>query len=440
MPTRPISRPRDPGALQRRLAVTAVAVLLAVHSQFYRNSVGVIAPELMDELALAPEDLGLVTGSFFIVFAALQIPFGVLLDRFGARLTVSLTLAVAVAGGVLFAASDTVAGLTAGRTLLGIGFAGAMVGPLVVMRRWYGSRSFTMAVAVLFASAHAGNLAATAPLAAAATTWGWRATFMAQAGVTTAIALLFFLAVRDSPGSETRGQGPDARRETLSSVIAGLAALWTDRNLLSVIPMVATGYASVIVILGGWGGAYLSDVHAMNAQARGDVLFAMAIAMLVGTLGYGPLDRWLGTRRGVVTGGAAITAAIFAALALHPGAGAFEAALLLALLGFFGAYSVVVMTHGMALFPGELAGRAVTTLNTALMGGAALAQWGAGRIVGLFPAGTPDSAAEAYAALFAGLAALTVLALIVYRRADDVRPHRQPAGRALRDDRSADRR
>ena len=379
-----------------------------------------IAPDLMDELALAPEDLGLVTGSFFIVFAVLQIPFGVLLDRFGARLTVSLTLTVAVAGGVVFAASDTATGLTAGRTLLGIGFAGTMVGALVVMRRWYASRSFTMAVAVLFASAHAGNLAATAPLAAAE--WGWRATFMAQAALTAGIALLFFLAVRDAPGTGTRGDGPDSGRESLSSVVAGLAALWSKRNLLCVLPMVATGYASVIAILGGWGAHYLHEVHGLNPSARGDVLFAMAVAMLVGTLAYGPLDRWLGTRRGVVTAGAAITAALFAALAMRVGANAFEAAVLLALLGFFGAYSVVVMTHGMALFPGEVAGRAVTTLNTALMGGAALAQWGAGRMVGRLAAEPGGSAAPAYTALFATLAALTLAALLVYRFADDVRP------------------
>jgi len=113
--------------------------------------------------------------------------------------------------------------------------------------------------------------------------------------------------------------------------------------------MVATGYASVIAILGGWGAHYLHEDHGLNPSARGDVLFAMAVAMLVGTLAYGPLDRWLGTRRGVVTAGAAITAALFVALAMRVGANAFEAAVLLALLGFFGAYSVVVMTHGMAL-------------------------------------------------------------------------------------------
>ncbi len=436
MPTSPIPRAEPPGALRRQLSVIGVAVLLAVHSQFYRSSVGVIAPDLMDELTLAPQDLGLVTGSFFVVFAALQIPMGILLDRFGARLTVSLTLTLAVAGGVVFAAAETAAGLTAGRTLLGIGFAGAMVGSLVVVRRWFASRSFTMAVAVLFAAAHAGNLAATAPLAAATAAWGWRTTFMAQAALTAGIALLFFLAVRDAPGTGPDAGRPESRRESLASVIAGLAEVWSSRNLLCVLPMVAVGHASVIAILGGWGGPYLHAVFSLDAAARGEVLFAMAVAMLLGTLAYGPLDRWLGTRRGVVTAGAAITAALFAALALRAGADAFEAALLLTLLGFFGAYSVVVMTHGMALFSGEVAGRAVTTLNTALMGGAALVQWGAGRIVGLFPPAARDEAADPYTALFAALAAFTVLSLIVYRRADDARPRGEPANGANREGRS----
>lgn len=422
MPALPSTCPEDPAASRRRLALTGAAVLLAIHSQFYRSSVGVIAPDLMDELAIAPEDLGVVTGSFFIVFAALQIPMGVLLDRFGARLTVPLTLSVAVAGGVVFAAAETAAGLTAGRTLLGIGFAGAMVGALVVMRRWYASSGFTMAVAVLFASAHAGNLAATAPLAAAATAWGWRAAFMAQAGLTAAIALLFFLAVRDAPGTGTRDHELNSARESLAGTAAGLTRLWSDRDLLCVLPMVATGYASVIAILGGWGGAYLQDVHGLDPSARGDILFAMALAMLVGTLAYGPLDRWLGTRREVVAAGAAITAAVFAALALRAGAGAVEAAVLLALLGFFGAYSVVVMTHGMALFPGAVAGRAVTTLNTALMGGAALLQWAAGRIVGPLSTGAAEAPALAYTALFAAFAALTLAALVFYRFARDVPP------------------
>lgn len=321
----------------------------------------------------------------------------------------------------MFALADSVFGLTAGRVLLGLGFAGAMVGSLVVMRRWYASGSFTAVMAVLFASAHAGNLAATAPLAGAAAAWGWRNSFLGLAAATAGFAVAFYLVVRDTPETGA-GRDRDDGPERLSAVVAGLAGVWSNRDLLCVLPMVAVGYASVIAILGAWGGPWLHAVHGLDAGARGEVLFAMAVAMLFGTLCYGPLDRWLNTRRGVATAGALATAAVFAALALRSGAGVIEAAVLLSLLAFVGAYSVVVMAHGMALFPGAAAGRAVTTLNTALMGGAALVQWGAGRLVERFAPVTPEAAATAYSALFAVLAGLTLVALVPYRFARDVPP------------------
>ena len=112
--------------------------------------------------------------------------------------------------------------------------------------------------------------------------------------------------------------------------------------------------------------------------------------------------------------------------------------MLLCLVGFLGAYSVVVVTHGMTLFASAGAVRSVTTLNTALMGGAAVAQWGGGRIVGAFPVGPRDSAVDGYTALFGALAARTIGSPLVYRFADDVRPGRVPGHGAGKDNGTSD--
>jgi hypothetical protein len=93
---------------------------------------------------------------------------------------------------------------------------------------------------------------------------------------------------------------------------------------------------------------------------------------------------------------------------------------LLCLFGFAGAYSLVVMAHGLALVPDELAGRGTTALNTALMGGAAIIQAVTGAVVEAFPHRIGDGATTAYALLFVILAALTLGALLVYRRARDI--------------------
>src|SRR5471030_3179797 len=108
-----------PDATARRMRWILLAVTpLVILSQFFRSSNAVIAPSLMSDLAMSAEDIGVLSSSFFFVFAVMQIPLGVLLDRFGARLIMSLLMLLAVAGSLCFAAAETLSGLVVGRLLI----------------------------------------------------------------------------------------------------------------------------------------------------------------------------------------------------------------------------------------------------------------------------------------------------------------------------------
>jgi sugar phosphate permease len=87
------------------VAVPLVATLISIYivSQFLRNSIGVIAPNLAAELVLSPAEIGLLSSAFFLVFAAVQIPLGMALDRFGPRLCLMVGAAITVVGTVVFA-------------------------------------------------------------------------------------------------------------------------------------------------------------------------------------------------------------------------------------------------------------------------------------------------------------------------------------------------
>jgi len=67
----------------------AVMIALAIMSQFYRSSNGVIAPELMADLGIDSRDIGWSSGAFLVIFALLQIPIGVFFDRYGVRRVLS---------------------------------------------------------------------------------------------------------------------------------------------------------------------------------------------------------------------------------------------------------------------------------------------------------------------------------------------------------------
>ena len=402
-------------------AVRIAATLCIVYmlSQFYRAANAVIGPDLMREISLGADDLGWLTGVFFVLFAASQIPAGMLLDRYGPRRVMAGTMGFAVVGALIFAIAGTLGGLSLGRALLGIGSSCLLMGPLVVFARWFPPDRFATVTAILIGVGSAGSLLATAPMAAAAQLIGWRGAFYVMAAITALFAVVVLLVVRDAPpGHAVHGQ----RGESLAESLRGLGEVLRNRRLPLIFPMNLTSYAAIITLLGLWGGPYLHDVHGLDGPARGNVLLVMAVAAVASYLAFGPLDRVFDTRKRIVLAG---TVALIAALALLAVLPQPSLALVTAVFGVIGAisgYQVMVIAHGRAIFPDRLVGRGVTTLNIGTMGGAALMQVLTGYVIeALTPAGGP-APEIAYRAMFATVAAVLLLALLVYSRLDDARP------------------
>ncbi|MBK8063961.1 MAG: MFS transporter [Betaproteobacteria bacterium] len=389
-------------------------------SQFYRVSNSVIGPEIAAELSLSALQLGLAGGAFFLALLVAQIPVGMAFDRWGARATLASISGLAVLGALWIAAARNPAELIAARFVVGLGCAANFMAAVYLCSRWYGADRFTLALSWVFAASNLGTLAAATPLAWAAQHWGWRRAFVALALATVAMALLFWWRVRDDPP----GAPPPAhRRESLAEIWRGLLEVWRTPGLGPVFSMHVFAYACMVTVLGVWAGPYLNDVHGLDGVARGNVLLGMGVAQIVGLLVFGPLDRILGTRKRIVVAGASLSIVVFATLALLERPPLALAVALLAAIPFLSSYSIVIVAQGRALFPAHLAGRGVTTVNMAQVLGAtglpALSGW----IVGAMSAPAGGAAPEAaYRAVFAALAAGSLLGLSIYLRSKDSRP------------------
>jgi predicted MFS family arabinose efflux permease len=263
----------------------------------------------------------------------------------------------------------------------------------------------------VFAASNIGTLAAATPLAWIAATVGWRSGFLGLAAITLLVAVGFLVFVRDRPPEY---RGPEPTRESPGKILRGLWEVWRTPGLGPVLSMHFFAYATMLTVLGVWGGPYLYDVHKLDGVARGNVLLAMGVAQILGILAYGPMDRVLRSRKRVVFGGAAISMVLLATLAALAHPPLWLAVSLLIAFCFFCAYGTVIVAQGRALFPDRLAGRGVTTVNMAQCLGLAVLPAAAGYIVEGFGAGD-----TAYRWVFGTLAAGLVLGSFAYVRARD---------------------
>ena len=388
------------------LPLLVLLIAVTCLSQFYRVSNSVIAPELVNDLALSARQLGWAGSAFFFALFAVQIPVGMWFDRFGARRTVAALSVLAMLGSLWIARAADAADLIAGRALVGVGCAASFMSVVFLCARWFEPARLATALSWVFAASNIGTLAAATPLAWIAATIGWRQGFTGLAALTLAVAILFYAVVRDRPPAARMVEAP---KESIGEIFSGLWQVWRTPGLVPVLSMHFFAYATMLTVLGIWGGPYLNDVHKLDGVARGNVLLAMGVAQIVGILAFGPLDRLLGSRKKVILGGAACSTLVLLALALTPTPPLWLAVVLLTVFCFLCAYGTVIVAQGRALFPDRLAGRGVTTVNMAQCLGLAVMPAGTGYIVEAF--GASDLA---YRLTFGALAAGLVLGSIAY--------------------------
>jgi hypothetical protein len=185
-------------------------------------------------------------------------------------------------------------------------------------------------------------------------------------------------------------------------------------------------YSTFGLIVGLWGGPYLTHIYGYSLEARGSFLLIPVLTQILGSMLWGPMDRMTGSHKLPVLVGAGATAAALGYLAL---AGTLTPAMLVAWFALFGlvsAFGPVLIAHGRALFSLHQVGRGLTVLNMGSMGGVFLSQAVSGFVIEWFPIAADGAyALSAYRAVFGLQAALILLVSLVYFHARD--PRSSPA-------------
>ncbi len=397
------------------MAGIAALAFAYVMSQFYRSFMAVMTPTLSAELGMTNNQLSQALGAWFLAFAAFQFIVGPLLDKYGPKLTGGLMFGLfAGSGTALFAIASAPWMVVTAMALIGVGCSPVLMATFVIFRREYSPAQFATMSAFFIAFGNAGNLLGSSPLALAEQAYGWRSVVWGLFAVTIIIALAVVAMVRDPARVNMDGKGAGSYRELLM-----IKPLWF------IFPITAMTYAVIANMRGLWSGPYFEQVHNLNASQIGTITFYVAIAMVVGSILYGPLDRLLNSRKKVILGGSFIMAIVMGLWVADPIASVDRTTWFLIVLGLCGVSYPVIMAHGLAFVPARMTGRGATLLNFFSIGGA-----GAMQSVSGFVYDANEVAAEpisGFNAVFWLYLGILTFALAIYLFSTDAKPD-QTAG------------
>lgn len=407
----------DPARSRRAGVVAIVATLGAAYivSMFLRNSVGVLAPDLAQSLTLTAPQIALISSIYFFAFVAAQIPIGVVIDRYGPKRCMLVCAVVTVASTLLFAGATNFATMVAARVLMGLGTSCFLMAPLTLYARTFPPDRFALLTGIQLGVGALGGMIATAPLAYASAAIGWRASFAVVAGATAAISLLILALIHND-----RDHRPaDAPVETLGEAVRGVAQAWRCPDVGRLFVLNLTAYSSYVLIVGLWGGPYLTHVYGFSLTERGALLFIPALTQVLGMMAWGASERLFRGYKLAVYLGSGSTTALMLIVGItgrlpEPALWAWFIAF-----GACAAFTPVVIAHGKALFPPALVGRGMTLLNMGFMGGGFVSQLVSGYVINLFPAEDGAYPTAAYQAIFLLQAGFSLLGLMVYHGSRD---------------------
>ncbi|MBA8824687.1 sugar phosphate permease [Saccharopolyspora lacisalsi] len=263
---------------RRAWLIWGSAVVVYIAAVFHRGSLGVAGPQALDRFTVGPAALSTFTVLQVGLYATMQIPTGVLVDRFGPRRVLIGAATLLGAGQTLFALADTYALGLAARAVLGIGDAMTWVAVLRLVAVHFPARLYPLVATLSSALGALGGVAATFPLSLTLGQLGWTTTFL-LAGITTlGFTASSALLVRDGPPPHHG----EPRTEPSTALLHRLRTVWTvpGTRLAFWVHFSTMFVSNALSLL--WGYPYLTDGLGIPASTASMVLSLLIIGQVLG--------------------------------------------------------------------------------------------------------------------------------------------------------------
>ena len=359
--------------MEKKLSIIII-LLSSIYfiSQFSRASLGVVIIDVAADLNLNSEQIGRLGGVFFLSFALTQVPLGIILDAFNPVKIIIYMMFIIFTGFFLFGVADNFTLLILARILQGVGCGVCLMGPLVVLTKIVKVKDFSLYSGIVMGLGGLGALFATEPFFYIVSQIGWKLAFNYFSFLILFLIFLLYLFPKEE------------KLETKSKTNFNFKAfkkILFNKNFLLMLPMSMFGYASAAFILTLWGGRFLSTVHNYTIGSISLNLMFMALFWTIGSFSYGYIEKKINNKKLIISFSSIMMAFLISLLCISIISSKIFFLILFCFLGFFGAFTIILMSHYRVLFEEAIIGKVLTTANLFNFFGVFLTQWLTGVII-----------------------------------------------------------
>lgn len=365
MSAAPAGIPADPPGGRRAVLVWSVGVAVYFVAVTFRTSLGVAGLEAADRFDVNASALSTFSILQLLVYAGMQIPVGLLVDKFGTKRVLTVGVVLFTAGQLGFALAPSYGTALAARALLGCGDAMTFISVLRLGTRWFPARRGPLVAQLAGLIGQGGNMVSTLVLARLLHDVGWTATFAGSSAAGLLVLVLLRLFLKDGP----EGPTPPPAAHGRGYVGRQIAASWREPGTrLGLWTHFTTQFPAMMFLL-LWGMPFLVEAQGLARGTAGDLLTLTVLSSIGFGLAFGQLiARRQGARLPLALGTVATTAVAWTATLAYPAEHApmWLLVVLCVVLGACGPASMIGFDFGRPANPPERQGTASGIVN---MGG-----------------------------------------------------------------------
>jgi MFS family permease len=359
----------------------SVAALFYCYAFFLRISPSMMVSEVSEHFHLTASQYGMMTSLYYLAYTPMQLPIGIIVDRFGARMVLTIAALISVSGVLVFTSTESLHMACVGRFLMGFGAAFAYITALKIASIWLPANRFAFAAGLTTAFGMIAGIVTDNYLAGIVQEVGFKQAYNASVVVGLILAGVFFTILRNHPKVTEKNAHLQEERPQFSELLQGIKTIFSSPQTWIIGLIGCLLYLPSSVFLDAYAPQYFKLAYGMNPHQAAKMVSLVFLGWIVGGPMIGAISDHIKLRRAPLLISSVLSTIVLMVIFYVPGLPIPMLSGLMFFLGVCCGSHPLVFALAKENTDKRLSGTATATANFLIMSGGLIWQPGVGFLI-----------------------------------------------------------